>query len=333
MAVVGDNRGVRDRPVAQRPDGSWSFEDARRRRDQREGGETAPGPPTTGDPEEDLSALALSLADNLTIDGTPLSELETRRKRDGSDALGMPAGNAPTAEEIMRALETEQHAAAPTSTNGAEDPRPGSLGAPTQHAAGCTRSLAARGSVLDDRLHRQRRRRHCARGPAWPPAPVRPLRRRPGHALATDTAATTASLSAATARFLAVEHAADRNLGPARSPSARAARQSRHRQTSLHTPARRGSPSSSTTTSSASGTSEAVDTTQQSGPSSSSPSSGSASSGSGQGISRDAAAHLAELELGLELLHPIESHPPLTRHRSRHLQLPVGRTRPTPTGR
>jgi hypothetical protein len=50
-------------------------------------------------------------------------------------------------------------------------------------------------------------------------------------------------------------------------------------------------------------------------------------------LSPDAAAHLAELEPGLELLHPIESHPPLTRHRSRHLQLPVGRTRPTPTGR
>ena len=144
MAVVGDNRGVRDRPVVQRPDGSWSFEDARRRRDQRQGGGTAPGPPTTGDPEEDLSALALSLADNLTIDGTPLSELETRQKRDGSDALGLPAGNAPTAEEIMRALETEQHAAAPHQHQRRRGPTAGSLGAPTQHAArvhtvaGCT---------------------------------------------------------------------------------------------------------------------------------------------------------------------------------------------------
>ena len=53
----------------------------------------------------------------------------------------------------------------------------------------------------------------------------------------------------------------------------------------------------------------------------------------GARISRDAAAHLAQLEPGLKLLHPIESHPPLTRHRSRHLQLPVGRTRRTPTGR
>ena len=123
MAVVGDNRGGRDRPVAQRPDGSWSFEDARRRRDQRQAAQTAPAPPTTGEPEEDLSALALSLADNLTIDGTPLSQLETRQELDGSDAPGLPAGDAPTAEEIMRALETEQHAAAATSNNGAEDPR------------------------------------------------------------------------------------------------------------------------------------------------------------------------------------------------------------------
>ena len=282
MAVVGDNRGVRDRPGVQRPDGSWSFEDARRRRDQREGGGTAPGPPTTGEPEEDLSALALSLADNLTIDGTPLSELETRQKRDGSDALGLPAGNAPTAEEIMRALETEQHAAAPTSTNGAEDPRRVHLapqpstrrgahgrwlhGAPSWMIACIVSAGVVTALVVQ-----------LASGTGTT-AP-----RRPGHTLATDTAATTASLSAATARFLAVEHAADRNLGPARSQSARAARLSRHRQTSLHTPPRRGSSSSSTTTSSASGTPEAVDTTQRSSPSSSSPSSSSASSGSGQG--------------------------------------------------
>ena len=119
MAVVGDNRGVRDRPGVQRPDGSWSFEDARRRRDQRQGGGTSPSL-GTGDPEEDLSALALSLADNLTVDGTPLSELETRQERGDSDALGLPAVSAPTADEIMHALETEQQAAP---RNGAEDPR------------------------------------------------------------------------------------------------------------------------------------------------------------------------------------------------------------------
>ena len=232
----------------------------------------------------------------------------------------------------MRALETEQHAAAPTSTNGAEDPRRVHLAPqPSTRRGGRGRWLHGAPSWMIA----------CIVSAGVVTALVVQLAsgtgttapRRPGRALATDTAATTASLSAATARFLAVEHAADRNLAPARSPRTRAARLSRHRQTSLHTPARRASPSSSTTTSSTSGTSEAVDTTQQSSPSSSSPSSGSASSGSGQGISRDAAAHLAELELGLKLLHPIESHPPLTRHRSRHLQLPVGRTRPTPTGR
>ena len=275
MAVVGDNRGVRDRPVAQRPDGSWSFEDARRRRDQRESGGTALGPPRTGDPAEDLSALALSLADNLTIDGTPLSELETSRKRDGSDALGLPAGNAPTAEEIMRALETEQHAATPTSTNGTRvhlAPQPSTRRGRWLHGAPSWLIVCIVGVGVVTALVV-----HLASGTGTT-AP-----RRPGHALATDTAATTASLSAATARFLAMEHAADRNLVPARSQSARAARHSRHRETSLRTPARRGSPSSSTTTSSTSGTSEAVNTTQQSGPSSSTPSSGSASSGSGQG--------------------------------------------------
>ncbi|HEY2438403.1 MAG TPA: hypothetical protein VGH93_14570, partial [Solirubrobacteraceae bacterium] len=231
---MGDNRGVRDRPVAQRPDGSWSFEDARRRRDQRQGGGTAPGPPTTDDREEDLSALALSLADNLTIDGTPLSELETRPERDGTKALGPLNGNAPTAEEIMRALETEQHAAAPTSSNGAGAPRrihsapqPGTRrgghsrwlhGAPTWVIA-CIVSAGVVTALVGQ----------LASGPGTT-AP-----RHPGHALATGTAATTASLSTATARFLAVEHAADRNLSPERSRSAHAARLSRHRQTALHT--------------------------------------------------------------------------------------------------
>ena len=282
MAVVGDNRGVRDRPVAQRPDGSWSFEDARRRRDQRQGTGTAPGPPTTDDPEEDPSALALSLADNLTIDGTPLSELETGQKRDGSDALGLPAGKAPTAEEIMRALETEQHAAAPTSTNGAQDPRRVHM-APQPGARRGSHGRGLRVALFGMIACVVSAGVVTALVVQLAPGSGTTAPRRPGHTLATDTAATTASLSAATARFLAVEHATDRNLGPARSQRTRAARLSHHRQPSLHTPAHRGSPSSSTTTSSTSGTAEAVDTTQQPGPSSSNPSSGSASSGSGQG--------------------------------------------------
>lgn len=278
MAVVGDNRGVRDRPGVQRPDGSWSFEDARKRRDQRQGGGTSPSL-RTADPEEDLSALALSLADNLTVDGTPLSELETRQERGGADALGLPAGSAPTAEEIMHALETEQHAA---SRNGDEDPRRARLAPQPQ-------------------TRRGRHGRWLRGAPSWVIAGIvsagvvtalvgqlvsgagATAPRRPGRALAAGTAAASASLSTATATFLAVEHAADRVLGPARSTSARETRLSRHRQTILHTSGRRPSNSSSTTTSSTSGTSETVDTAQQSSPSSSSPSSGSASSGSGQG--------------------------------------------------
>ena len=123
MAVVGDNRGENDRPVAQSPDGSWSFEDARRRRDQREAEHTTPAPPSPDHPEPDLSALALSLADNLTIDGTPLSQLETHQGPDTSSALDHAARDAPTAEEIMGALEAEQQAAAPKSHNGAGGPR------------------------------------------------------------------------------------------------------------------------------------------------------------------------------------------------------------------
>ena len=282
MAVVGDNRGVRDRPVVQRPDGSWSFEDARRRRDQRQGTGTAPGPPTTDDPEEDPSALALSLADNLTIDGTPLSELETGQKRDGSDALGLPAGKAPTAEEIMRALETEQHAAAPTSTNGAQDPRRVHM-APQPGARRGSHGRGLRVALFGMIACVVSAGVVTALVVQLAPGSGTTAPRRPGHTLATDTAATTASLSAATARFLAVEHATDRNLGPARSQRTRAARLSHHRQTPVHTAGRGGSRSSSTTTSSTIGTSEAVDTAQQSSPSSSSQSSGSASSGSGQG--------------------------------------------------
>ena len=232
----------------------------------------------------------------------------------------------------MRALETEQHAAAPTSTNGAEDPRRAHLAPQPSTRRG------AHGRWL-----------HWA--PSWMIAAIvstgvvtalvvqltsgtgTTAPRRPGHTLATGTAATTASLSAATARFLAAEHAADRNLGPARSQSTRAARPSRHRQPSLHTSARGASHSSEhdhiigqrhIRSGRYRATVKPIELQLVLGlrvvrirPR----------------LSCDAAAHLAQLELGLKLLHPIESHPPLTRHRSRHLQLPVGRTRPTPTGR
>jgi hypothetical protein len=114
MAVSQDNRGERDRPAAQRPDGSWPIEDARTRRQQRQTAHTPPAPPSTGEPEEDLCALALGLADSMTMDGTPLSQLDTRQELDGNDPPGRPADHPPTAEEIIRALETEQHTAAAT---------------------------------------------------------------------------------------------------------------------------------------------------------------------------------------------------------------------------
>ena len=129
---------------------------------------------------------------------------------------GMPAGDAPTAEEIMRALETEQHAAAPTSRNGADGPAAGSLGAPTQHAAGSTRSPAARGSVLGDRLHRSAPASSLRSWSSWPPAPVRPLH----GAQATPSPLTQQPRPRASALrrpdSSPMEHAADRNLGPAR---------------------------------------------------------------------------------------------------------------------
>ena len=179
--------------------------------------------------------------------------------------------------------------------------------------------------------------RPCSRSSS-PSAAVPPRDDSPSRSAASGTAAPTAGLiAAATDRFLAMEHAADRTSvrhdrgvpAPPR-PSAVASDN-----TPLRVSARppSGSHSSSTTTSSTSGTSEAVDTAEQASPPSSSSSSSSTSSGSGQAIPSDPAAHLAQLELGLELLEPIQSDPPLTRHRSRHLQLPVARTRPTSTGR
>jgi hypothetical protein len=111
--------------------------------------------------------------------------------------------------------------------------------------------------------------------------------RHPGRALATGTPAPAASPSAATARFLAMEHAADRAVRQPRPQTAHVARprRSHDRQTLLHVSTRSpsGSPSGSASTSSTSGTSEAVNTTEQAGAPSSGPPSTSASSGSGQG--------------------------------------------------
>jgi hypothetical protein len=187
----------------------------------------------------------------------------------------------------MRALETEQHAAAPNGNHHAEDPRP-------VHSPPQPRTLQGRPR------RRLRTRRRWVIACTLAAATVAALfvvevtlgggmhaPRHPGRALATGTPPPTASLSAATARFLDMEHAADRTVSQPRPQSARVARarRSRDRQTLLRVSTRSssGSPSGSASTSSTSGTSEAVDTTEQSGTPSSGPPSTSASSGSGQG--------------------------------------------------
>jgi hypothetical protein len=288
MAVVGDNRGS-DRPVARRPDGSWSFEDARRRREQRQAGATVPAPPSGREPDEDLSALALSLADNLTVDGTPLSQLEIHRDLDGSHAPERSVGDAPTAEEIMRALETEQHAAATTSANGSlprpRDPRSAHspkrpstrrgphnrrLHPPRPWVIACT-LIAAVGLLVVQ----------LASGTGTNPG-GHPRRAVAGGA----TAASGGLIASAMRRFLAAEHAVDLTLSRTRSPNSHGPRPRRPhaRQTLLRVSTRSpsGSSSPSTSTASTNGTSASAGTTEQISQASSGSSSSSTSSGSGQ---------------------------------------------------
>jgi hypothetical protein len=281
MAVSGANRGGWDKRVPPRSDGSWHLEDVRRRREQRQAAETTFAVPTPGEPEEDFSSLALSLADNaMTTDGTPLSQLETRSELDGSNALGPLNGNAPTAEEIMRALETGEHAAASKRNNRAGDRHP--VHSPPQ-------PRASQGPP-PRRLHARRRWVIACTLAAAVAALLAvevtlgggtTVREQRGRSADSRTAAPTAGLiAAATDKFLAMEHAAYRSLATGRPPSTRAPRPPRHRNTPARAPS--GSTSSTTATSSTSGASEAVDASQQAGPPSPSPSSSSTSTGSSQ---------------------------------------------------
>jgi len=287
MAVVGDNRGGRNRPVAQSPDGSWSFEDARRRREQRQAGGAAPAPPTSDVPDEDLSALALSLADNLTIDGTPLSQLETHQDLDRRQAPE-PVGGAPTADDILRALETEQHAGATTGGRGSQ---------PDAHDSRSVHSLhrpSARRKPHHRRLHPARAWviactliaavgvlvLQLASGTDTNPGG------HPGRAVPSGTpAASDGLIAAAMSRFLGAEHTAGLAVSRTRPRSSHVSRPARLHagrtllRVSTHSPS--GSPRRSMSTSSSRGTSEAVDTTQQASATSSSPPS--TSSGSGEG--------------------------------------------------
>ena len=288
MAVVGDNRGERDRPLAQGPDGSWSFEDARRRREQRQAGPTPSMRSTSGKADEDLSALALGLADSLTFDGTPLSQLDIHQDLDASTAE-RPADDAPTAEEIMRALEAEQRAAKAASDTGSlrtahgprsarsphrpstrRRPRHSRLLRPPRWAIACF-LLAAGLGVLAVQLA-------SGTGPNPGGHPTRAL-------ASGATTPTSGLIEAAMNSFLGAEHAVDHRLNPPRARTARTSRSRRpHHQLARvpnsTSPAR--SPSQSTSTGSTSGASDSTGTTEQISHTSSTPPSSSTSSGSSQ---------------------------------------------------
>ena len=288
MAVVGDNRGGSDSRVAQRPDGAWSFEDARRRREQRQAGPTASAHLRSGEADEDLSALALSLADSLTIDGTPLSQLDIHQDLDASTPE-RPADDAPTAEEIMRALEAEQRAARATSDTGslrtAHSPRSArSPHRPSTRRRPHHRRLLPR-SAVGDRLLPPRRRPRRARGPARVRNGSEPRR---------------ASNSRGRLRCNSSNQRTDRSSDeqlPRRGTRRRSQAQPTTSPDHSHVPAEAApspagtcpqlniagrSPSQSTSTASTTGASDSTGTTERISQSSSSPSSSSTPSGSSQ---------------------------------------------------
>jgi hypothetical protein len=196
----------------------------------------------------------------------------------------------------MRALETEQHAAAATSDNSslrlrgprrhAHDPRstrsphhPGTRQGPHHRWLYPSRRWVIPCSVVIAVLVVLVIQLASGKGP-------NPLRHSSRGVAAGTTAQAKGLMAAAMNRFLAAEHAADRTLTPKRPRTTRASRPGSHHPRPgpariSTSPAR--SPSPSTGTSSTSGTSEAVDTTQQASAPSSSPPSTSTSSGSGQG--------------------------------------------------
>ena len=276
MAVVGDNRGGSNSRVAQRSDGAWSFEDARRRREQRQAGPTASAHLRSGEAEEDLAAFALSLADSLTIDGTPLSQLDVPQDLDGRPPE-RPTDDAPTAEEIMRALEAEQHAAA-ANDNGslrtAKDPRsahspyrPRAQRGPQHRRLHPHRRLTIACSLLAAALVVLAVQLASGTGPNRGGHPSRAVGSGP-------TAPAGALFATAMNSFLATEHAADRGLSPTRARTTRTSRPRRphHQLASVansRSPAR--SLSQSRSTASPTGASDSTGTTEQISQSSSTP--------------------------------------------------------------
>ena len=222
-------------------------------------------------------------------DRRPARRATPRRTRCAPRRAHPPAGDAPTAEEIMRALEAEQRAARATSdtrsVRTADSPRSARsphrpstrrrphhrrLLPPRRWAIACS-LLAAVLGVLAVQLA-------SGTGPNRGGHPSRTVGSGP-------TAPTGALLAAAMNSFLGAEHAADRRLSP---PRARTTRTSRPRRPH-HQPARvpdstspAGSHPQSASTSSATDASDSIGTTERISQSSSSPSSSATSSGSGQ---------------------------------------------------
>ena len=241
----------------------------------------------SGESDEDLAAFALGLADSLTIDGTPLSQLDVYQDLDGRPPE-RPTDDAPTAEEIMRALEAEQHAAA-ANDNGplrtAKDPRsahssyrPRTQRGPHHRGLHPRRQLTIACSVLAAALVVLAVQ--LASGTDPNPG------RHPSRAVASGASSRTSALIAAAMNsFLRAEHAAEPGLSPPQSRTTRASRprQPHHqlaRVPNSTSPAR--SPSQSRSTASTTGASDSTGTTEQISQSSSAPPSSSAPTASSQ---------------------------------------------------
>ena len=249
-----------------------------------------------------------------------------------------PADDAPTAEEIMRALEAEQRAAKATSDTGSLRTAHGPRSARSPHRPSTRRphhrrllppprwaiacSLLAAGlGVLAVQLA-------SGTGPNPGGHPTRAL-------ASGATAPTSGLIEAAMNSFLGAEHAVDHRLNPPRARTARTSRPRRpHHQLARvpnsTSPAR--SPSQSTSTASTTGASDSTGTTEQISQTSSTPSSSSTSSGSSQPPPTNQ-SQTAPHSNSSSLRHPIQSGPPFAGHWSRQLQLPIARTHRTSTGR
>jgi hypothetical protein len=212
MAVVGDNRGGRQGPVAPGPDGSWPLDDARKRREQRTAAPPTPAPPPTGQPDNDPFGYALNLADNvLTSDGRPCTdEILAQAGEATSSALAIPAASdpdrpQPIADDILRALqqgdqrpERDANLAAPDRQRSSSQARPAHRPRPRRRLLIACAATAILAAALVVRIA---------------PGTQAPARGIVSQRLAGMTTNPVASLDAAAANaILAVARAADRKL-------------------------------------------------------------------------------------------------------------------------